>query len=198
MTKPEDLYTLNLTEAISQGIFQEKGAKVFTTALDMNKNPFDYEVLGALMFTALGRTKMKEICKVYSYDDLLGMTDLELQAHITELPGFNTVTANYFVEGRKKNLATLQALPKYLAIKPYKDSLKVTASAMKVVFTGFRDKDLKDRLELDGHKVTGKTSSKTTVVIAADPTSTSSSVKIAREHGIPVLTVEEFKTKYNY
>ena len=198
VTKPEDLYTLNLTEAISQGIFQEKGAKVFSTALDMNKTPFDYEVLGSLMFTSLGRTKMKEICKVYSYNDILNMTDLELQANIAELPGFNTVTANYFVEGRKKNLSTLQALPNHLTIKPYKDSLKVAANAMKVVFTGFRDKDLKDRLELDGHKVTGKTSSKTTVVIAADPTSTSSSVKIAREHGIPVLTVAEFKAKYNY
>ena len=55
---------------------------------------------------------------------------------------------------------------------------------MKIVFTGFRDKDLKERLELAGHKVTGKTSSKTNVVIAADPTGSSSSIKLAKEKGI--------------
>ena len=69
---------------------------------------------------------------------------------------------------------------------------------MKIVFTGFRDKDLKERLELAGHKVTGKTSSKTNVVIAADPTGSSSSIKLAKEKGIPVMTVDEFKTTYNF
>ena len=193
-----DLYTLNLAKAKQAGVFRDKGAEVYKKAIDMKRSAYDYEVLGSLMFTSLGRGKMKEICKVYSYDELLSFSDEQLYTNIANLPGMGELSAKYFVSGRKDNLAILKVLPKFLTITPYKDSIKVADEPMKIVFTGFRDKDLKERLELDGHKVTGKTSSKTDVVIAADPSGTSSSIKLAKENGIPVLTLSEFKSTYGY
>ena len=193
-----DLYKVTPEEGIAKGVFKEKGAKVFTDALAMNLNSFDYEVLGSLMFQSLGRTKMKEICKVYTYDELLSFTDLELAYHISQIPGMGDLSTQYFVEGRNTYRPIMEELKDILTIKTYKSQMKTAAEPMKVVFTGFRDKDLKDKLELNGHKVTGSTSSKTTVVVAADPSSGSSSIKKAKELNIPVLTVAEFKDKYGY
>ena len=193
-----DLYKLNLEDAKQAGVFRDKGAEVYRKALAMKPEAFDYEVLGSLMFTSLGRGKMKEICKYFSYDELVSMTDTTLREKLSNLAGVGEISANYFLAGRQFNKTILEELPNYITIKTYKDSLQTTTEPMKIVFTGFRDKDLKERLELAGHKVTGKTSSKTNVVIAADPTGNSSSIKLAKEKGIPVMTVDEFKTTYNF
>ena len=193
-----DLYKLNLEDAKQAGVFRDKGAEVYRKALAMKPEAFDYEVLGSLMFTSLGRGKMKEICKYFSYDELVSMSDTTLREKLSNLAGVGEISANYFLAGRQFNKTILEELPNYITIKNYKDSLQTTTEPMKIVFTGFRDKDLKERLELAGHKVTGKTSSKTNVVIAADPTGSSSSIKLAKEKGIPVMTVDEFKTTYNF
>ena len=126
------------------------------------------------------------------------MSDKKKKKKLSNLAGVGEISANYFLAGRQFNKTILEELPNYITIKTYKDSLQTTTEPMKIVFTGFRDKDLKERLELAGHKVTGKTSSKTNVVIAADPTGSSSSIKLAKEKGIPVMTVDEFKTTYNF
>lgn len=199
-----DLYSVDLEEAKELGIFGDKSAENFKKSINMRKEIFDYELFGSLLFEGVGRGRCKEINKVIPYSKIMKLSEEnkynKLKGMISEIPGFNLITAESFINGLKNNLDTIHKISQILSIKEYKGEIKVNSNVepKKIVFTGFRDPELKEKLELEGHKITGKASKKTDIVIAKDVTSNSSSVKIAKENGIELLTVEEFKSKYNY
>lgn len=60
------------------------------------------------------------------------------------------------------------------------------------VFTGFRNADWEKRVEELGGKMGSSVSSKTSYVVAADPTDTSSKLKKARDLKVPILGYDEF------
>ena len=62
-----------------------------------------------------------------------------------------------------------------------------------VVFTGFRDKALEERLKGVGAKVGASVSGKTFVVVAKE---SSGKTEEAKKRNIPVLTPEEFAERY--
>ncbi len=64
---------------------------------------------------------------------------------------------------------------------------------MQVCFTGIRDKELAAKIESLGGKVTSSVSKKTTIVVAKDPNSTTGKPKKAREMGITIMGITEFK-----
>ena len=61
-----------------------------------------------------------------------------------------------------------------------------------VVFTGFRNKDWEAAVEAAGGKVSGSVSSKTTLVVAADPHESSTKITKAKDLGIKVISMTEF------
>ena len=64
-----------------------------------------------------------------------------------------------------------------------------------IVFTGFRDKELMKKLEDLGAIISGNVSKKTFAVIYKDDDSTSN-VEKAKEKGVTVYNIDEFKEKF--
>ena len=67
---------------------------------------------------------------------------------------------------------------------------------MKVVFSGFRDKDLEEEIKKRGGKVTTSVSKNTTCVVSTDVDSSSSKVQKAIELGIDVYDKEAFLEEF--
>ena len=65
-----------------------------------------------------------------------------------------------------------------------------------VLFTGFRDKKLEERIIANGGVIGSTLSKKTNVLIAKEPEGTSSKIKEAIQYGILVISVEEFMKRY--
>ena len=68
---------------------------------------------------------------------------------------------------------------------------------MKIVFTGFRDKELQNKIEDLGGSVTTSVSSKTNIVVHADNEQNSSKIEKATQLGIKILSKSEFIKKFN-
>ena len=65
----------------------------------------------------------------------------------------------------------------------------------KVMFTGFRDKELEETIV--GHEGEVVTAiGKATHLLASDPSGTSAKLKAAKEKGVPTMTRNQYVTKY--
>lgn len=67
----------------------------------------------------------------------------------------------------------------------------------RIVMTGFRDKELKAKIEAVGGEVASSVSDNTYLVIAKDKDDDTGKAEKARKLGKPILSIEEFKEKYN-
>ena len=65
-----------------------------------------------------------------------------------------------------------------------------------IVITGFRDKDLQEKIELMGGNIQSGVSSKTTLIIAKNPNGNSSKIKKGKELKINIVDIEKFMKTY--
>lgn len=132
---------------------------------------------------------------------------------ITEIDGFDVLTAGKFVE----HLDEFRNFLKDLGIKynnkyqkqqlrvepelhreagPKIDSPKHNFNGQKIVFTGFRNKELENLITSSGGQVTTSISKNTNMLICVDKDEQSSKLQKAKELGINILSLEEFKKRY--
>ncbi len=114
---------------------------------------------------------------------------------IASLNGFDDKTATKIAYALPKIKAFIDRNSDYIKIIAEKktDELKDVS----VVFTGFRDSDLEEKVEQMGGKVSSGVSKKTTYVVAADPGSSSGKAAKARDLGVKVLSIDAFKDMFN-
>lgn len=85
-------------------------------------------------------------------------------------------------------------------IQPTDKVISKEMDGFKIVFSGHRDKDgrLTEAIKCKGGSVTSAVSGKTTLlVVAGDKGDATSKVKRAMELGIPIMTLKDFREKYN-
>ncbi len=125
---------------------------------------------------------------------------------IMEIEGFDTVTSTQFADNFKKFKKFFQILDKIVDIKHLKtvnsslakgskkSSKKSKLEGKKIVFTGFRDADLEQKIEDNGGKISSSVSGNTDIVVYADTdvAKDSSKYKKAKELGITMMTKEVF------
>lgn len=120
----------------------------------------------------------------------------KIAEQIQKINGFAEKTAKQFAIGLfafKKFMVTMEKyLPKLKQPEKAKTGGKFTD--MKIVFTGFRDKDLQEWVESEGGSVTGSVSKKTTLVVYRGESQ--AKVVKAQELGIKMITYEEFTKKH--
>lgn len=175
---------------------------------------FDSVDLATLMASSnlfgrgIGEKKIKEVLKKYPtilYDN---NTDDELKKMLLDVEGFSDITTDKFIENFGKfkkffnDLIKIKKLPhldKKELIKNSKKSEKSknTLDGFTIVFTGFRDPELEEKIEKYGGKVSGSVSSKTKILITIDDgDKDSSKYKAAVEKGVTIMTKTEFIKKY--
>lgn len=195
----EDLYTIDYEEVSNVEGLGKTIAKNMKKALD-SKVPYDYEILGSLGIENISLDTAKLICTEYSLMEVLEMyRGKELFNKIVAMKGFSEIMANHLIKGLESNSETILFLMEQLNFKEYKSELSQNQDDVvyNIVFTGFRDKDVKKNLELRGHKISSGVSKKTDLVVASNPSEGGSKLNKARELGIEILSVQDFKDRFS-
>lgn len=132
----------------------------------------------------------------------------EITDNINNLEGFSDITTTKFIEGFGEFAEFFDKVVDVIDINylknPPKDKKKKTGTkttgnglkGMKIVFTGFRDKEMEKFIEDNDGKMTTSVSGNTSLVVYVGEDSESSKVIKAKELKIKMMTKDEFKKKY--
>lgn len=115
----------------------------------------------------------------------------ELFEMINEVEGFSDKTTTKIIESLPWAEKFIENLKPYITVKE-KTRATDDLKELKVVFTGFRDKDLEEKIKNRGGKTVTSISKNTTVLVVADKFSRSSKTLKATELNIPIYEKEEF------
>lgn len=149
----------------------------------------------------IGRRKIKPILAEYP-DILKDKSDTDtLIKKVNNVKGYDVKTSRQFVAGLEKFKEFYDSLKdivdlKHLEIKPEKKTAKkkLLLENEKVVFTGFRDKDMEEKVEDLGGKVSSSVSSNTTIVVHKDDADMNSAkIKKAQQLGVKVIKKSLFE-----
>lgn len=139
---------------------------------------------------SLGSTKLRAIVEAYGVDQLFLLT----YSDIIRLPGFSDITARAFTQGLTKFeiwWANNKQFFKLEKQEPVVESSKLAGQV--ILFTGFRDKSLKDQIERAGGTLAPSMTSKVSILVAKDPDKSSGKLNKAKANGIRIISLDEFK-----
>lgn len=139
----------------------------------------------------LGEKKLKKILDIIPNIITLKITKQKLTEKIIDIEGFDTKTASQFVS----NLDKFKRFIKENSNIKYKIAKKQGSkfNDMKIVFTGFRDKDLENLINSQGGNVTNTISSNTSYLIVKDKEDDSKKIKDAEKNNVKIVSIDEFK-----
>ncbi len=196
-----DLYELKRyqSEIVKMDGFGEKSCANLLESIEASRNTTLPRFIYGLGILNIGAANAKLLCKHFSYDlDALMEASVE---DMVEIEGIGEVIAvsvrDYF--DNEHNQKTVDWLLQYLTFEempkeaegsqPLADKIFVITGSV----THFKNrKELKERIEALGGKITGSVSKNTSYLINNDNLSNSTKNKKAKELGIPILTEEEF------
>jgi NAD-dependent DNA ligase len=198
---------INITKDDLEGIdgFQDKMVdKIHTNITERIKTMSLLEFMNAsnIFGHGIGEKKLKKILK--EYPDIISKKNVfDL---VMELDGFDTITATQFTDKLPEFIELFNQLPKKLQTQLKSSSKrKVTDDDspfvdMKIVFSGFRNKEWEKVIEEGGGEVVTTVSKLTSVLIAQQEDidkGTNAKIKKALELGVEVMTPDTFEEKYS-
>ena len=68
---------------------------------------------------------------------------------------------------------------------------------MIIVFTGIRNADMEKAIVAKGGTIGSSITGKTSIVIAKDASETTSKLNVAREKGIKIINIDDFRKEYS-
>ena len=135
----------------------------------------------------LGRRKIQTILDVH--ENII--TKKQTIENISKIFGWTDKSASQFLEG-------LEQFKKFLKENrniTYKVLSKKKSGNKKIVFSGFRDKDLQSKAEQKGYEIIGNISSKVHMLVVKDVNGKSSKIKKAEKLGIEIISRDDFEKK---
>lgn len=164
-------------------------------------HPLQVLMVASNLFPGFGLKKLDAFVQGINNNALI-LQNAVTQSQIEQLPGFSATSAVNILD---KLPAFIQWLRAHTMLRvesgSYRDTTEhatVNPSANSklidkiVVFTGFRDKALEEKITKLGGKVVDNITSTTDIIIAKDPASDSSKLQKARERGISIMSVQDF------
>lgn len=193
--KYEEIISLlfDLTEKEWVNIVGVNGAKIYAS-LHRRLGDMKLETLiGSLKYCGFG-FGIRKARQLLAQIDLSAIWSLSV-IDVTNLYGFDEKTAPRIVDGLSKIKDFIEENKDYIKFSSVSktDELK----DLNFVFTGFRDNELEEKIEKMGGKVSTGVSKKTSYLISADGDLSSTKCKKAKEHNVSILSLEEFKNKFN-
>lgn len=152
----------------------------------------------------MGQRRINVILKKYPDILVSKESDEEKRKKVAALDGFAEKTAAHFVDHIPEFIDFLEETELTSRLKELAPSSAEKTSPKKkhplyekrIVFTGFRDKELAQKLEAVGAVVSSSISGKTFAVIYKDDTS--EKVRKAKEKGVDIYTLDEFIHKFPF
>lgn len=181
------------------------GKKTGETAFKNIKESIDKADLANLMTATnvfgRGFGEKRFVSILSEYPDILtsGDSDSAKVDKVAKLKGMSKKSAEEFVSNIAEFMSFLEEakLSNKLNFKvAEKKETGHILSGKKIVMTGFRDKELQSQIEAVGGEMAGSVSKNTFVVLVKDVSEDTGKAEQARKLGVPLMTPEEFKTKY--
>lgn len=195
------------------------GEKMIKKIYDEINRAFNEVELAVLMGAShkfgrgLGVKKLEEVLAVYPDIMKHKWTKTELVEKIQKVQGFAEKTATLFADNFQQFKKFYDEVGKVIDLTRFEQDLtddslndsfvdslsqKKMFENEKIVFTGIRDKSLEKMIKSNGGKVTTSVSSNTTILVHADNADKSSSkFTKALKLKIKIMSITEFKKKYN-
>ncbi|NLK37934.1 MAG: NAD-dependent DNA ligase LigA, partial [Epulopiscium sp.] len=182
--------------------FGEKSYDNLIRSIEKSKSVFLPHFIYALGISNIGLSNAKLLCKHFRYD--LERMKQATEEELIQIEGFGSIIAHnvYRYFHNEKDMELLQqAIQKLDFQLPKEEEAVKTLDGVTVVITGdlqyfSNRKELQQKIEDLGGKVTGSVTKKTAFLINNDVLSESSKNKKAKELGVPVLSEEDFLEKY--
>lgn len=204
VTEFADLFQLEQYREEIAGMegFGERSCQNLLDSIEQARNTTLPRVIYGLGIANIGVANAKMLCRYFDHD-LERMRNADVET-LSAIDGVGEVIASAFVEymREEENQVRMDRLMAELRVEvPEVEEGSQTLMGMNFVITGslthFAGRsDLKEIIEQRGGKVTGSVTGKTTCLINNDIASSSSKNKKAKELGVPILSEEEFLTKY--
>ena len=191
----EEILSITKEHLLALDGFAEKSAQSLYDAIQkaIKKQSID-KVLYASAIPLIGKSTAKDICKVYTIEELsniLAKSDTDAVKDLCKIKGIGKETANSLVKHKDKFRLIFVAINEVTDIA-VKDN-NPNKEQYSICITGQRE-PFKTIIESAGHKVTSSVSKKTKALIAADGDLTTSKAIKAIELKIPIIkTVEELE-----
>ena len=184
-----------------EGFKKRMSAKVYTSIHKKLKDTGIVELMAAtnLFGRGMGRRRLRAILD--AYPEILNSTasKKEIEDKISNIKGFGKKTSKDFTEhlAQFKTFLASIGLKKELAIKKKKVDANHPLYGKKIVMTGFRDADLKKKIEsATGTSMGSSVSKNTFIVLVKDLDEDSGKADKARSLGILLMTPSAFQKKY--
>ncbi len=195
-----DLYDLRKEQLLALGKgWGEKSADQVVEGVAASRSVPFQRVLFAIGIRHVGETVAKKVAQaVGDIDKLMSMSKEELTALDEVGPVIAESIVDFFaVPGNRVILERLRAYGLHLALDPSElkvsgDKLKGSTFVVSGVFRNFSRDGIKETIEMNGGKVSGSISSKTSYVVAGADMGPAKRTK-AEALGVPVIDEEEFK-----
>jgi NAD-dependent DNA ligase len=187
-----DIIRMNKSELVS--IIGANGVKIYNGLRTKLTNMPAYVLLGSVPFFGRGVGKRK-FKKLFSGLQIKSINELPVinVSQIRSVDEFEEKTAKKIVSGVAQFMDWFEDMNGYITIGEEAQPTGTSMSGQKIVFTGFRDKDLQAAVEAAGGEMQSGVSGKTTMLVTKDPTSTSGKVQKARDKGVKIVGIDELK-----
>lgn len=212
-----DLFSIDYNKLKNIDGWKDKSVSVLKSKIDSIDEVYDYQLVGSIGIPGVSLETTKSIFSQYSLDDLnMNFIYAEgidsdwdysnfLSSSLTKpkllkVDGVSDKTADKIISFVKDHQFELTSLSLSMNVKSYKEFIESNGgssikSGLNIVFSGFRDNDLKDILELAGNKVTSSgVSGKTDILVVKDKSKITSKIAKAKELGKHVMDIDEFKS----
>jgi NAD-dependent DNA ligase len=120
--------------------------------------------------------------------NLLTLSQKELKQKILDVKGFSEITANKIVDNIDLFKHFMSEMMSFISFKVEKPKKKID---LRVVFSGFRSKELEEKIKEKGGEIVTGISKKITHLVVRDKTEKTTKIDKAKEYGIPVI--DEFE-----
>lgn len=192
---PEKVCKMTIEDFISLPGVRDKSAEKFHTSIHyIIDQPIALEriMASSLAFeNGFGEKRLKAI--VEEYPNFMKDYSKITVKKICDIEGFSDKTAQAFVENIPEFLRFMKIM-NFLKIKKASKSSEGIYSGKTIVFSGFRDSGLKERIESQGGKVSESVSKNTSFLIIKDdnPDNMKGKAKKANDLGVRIVTKAQF------
>lgn len=175
---------MNIFTAISKSIAEEQSLSRIMTALNCFRG---------VIAESVAEKIISEIGDPRPY--FASRTLEQAERELLRIEGVGEQSINAFCDGCKRYDDYRRNNPEFpytVTITVKKEPVQAAENQLVVCMTGFRDKELEQRLESQGHKVVNGVTRDCNVLVVADLSSGSSKSQKAREKGIRIVDRETF------
>jgi NAD-dependent DNA ligase len=200
-----DLININKDFLLEIEGFKDKKATLIFNSIQNaieNLSLLDFMVASNILGRGIGEKKIKKI--IDTYPNIIAKHETDIYNKILKIEGFDELTSKLFTNNLDEFIKLFNKLPlklqKQLLVVKKKQNNNNRFDNLKIVFSGFRNKEWETIIEDEGGKVVTTVSSNTDILVAKKEDielAENSKIKKALQLKITILTPEQFEKKLN-